>query len=267
MKPAFLLLALLAAGCGDAAARSAGDRPVAAIADPFRTVQAGTLVTLDGSDSYDPDNAAPAFPHGVVEFVWTLSAPAASSAALSYSTDGKATFVTDVAGDFTGELVVIDEDGRESVPQPFGITSELLGGSGLYVFLTWGFGPGTDFDIHLLLGNADFLDPEFDCHYANASPDWGAPGSLNDPVLNDENDTPESLDLTKPQEGSYRVMVHAYAGADTPRVTIAHDGVVLAAREIALVHDDVWIVGTVAYSSSNSAPSFVADDSIFPDPS
>ena len=76
-------------------------RPVA-IAGPAQSVSRNSLVTLDGSQSFDPD-------HDALHYAWVLIAtPAGSSAALAASTTAGPTFTADLAGDYVAQLIVSD---------------------------------------------------------------------------------------------------------------------------------------------------------------
>lgn len=71
-------------------------------AGPDQTVQVGVLVQLDGSGSNDIDDDA-------LTYLWTLiSQPAGSLAALSSATAINPTFVADLVGTYTLELIVND---------------------------------------------------------------------------------------------------------------------------------------------------------------
>jgi hypothetical protein len=67
-----------------------------------QTVTTGTLVTLDGSESFDANSDA-------LTFLWTVvSIPDGSGAALSSNTSVKTTFITDLEGDYIFEVKVSD---------------------------------------------------------------------------------------------------------------------------------------------------------------
>ncbi|MDH5331543.1 MAG: PKD domain-containing protein [Aquincola sp.] len=71
-------------------------------AGPAQNVGVGTLVTLDGRASSDPNGDA-------ITFAWTLSTrPAGSVATLSNPTAAQPTFTPDVAGTYIATLVVSD---------------------------------------------------------------------------------------------------------------------------------------------------------------
>lgn len=271
------MVLLFATGCASASAGGlSGERPIAVLADPFQSVLAGQSATFDASDSYDPDDPAPAFPHGIEEFRWTLlSLPAGSVATVDHWTDGLGTIAADVAGDYAGELVVVDADGRESEPAAFGVTADPIDPEmeGLLVRLTWE-SDGRDLDLHVVLNGAAYKDPLLDCHYANAAPDWGEPGDVGDCRLEQdftEGPGPELARVRLPQQASYGVFAHVFSddgfGASSPTVLIARDGVLVGESAISgLLNGHVWSVGTIAYADSGSAPTFTPDGATFPEP-
>jgi mono/diheme cytochrome c family protein len=80
---------------------TANNRPPVADAGSDLVVDVGDTVTLDGSGSSDPEGDR-------LSFLWQLSTPAGSSAALSDVTAVRPTFVADVAGPYQVTLVVND---------------------------------------------------------------------------------------------------------------------------------------------------------------
>jgi hypothetical protein len=80
-------------------------------AGPNQTVQAGALVTLDGSASSDPTGQLP------LTYAWSfVSQPNGSSATLSDPTIVHPTFTPNVAGSYVIQLVVTDVAGLSSAP-------------------------------------------------------------------------------------------------------------------------------------------------------
>jgi hypothetical protein len=101
---AALVLAAVLTACGGGGG-SATPPPIngapVAHAGPAQTVVAGTLVTLDGSASTDPDNDP-------ISFGWTLAAPTGSTATLSGGSSARPAFTPDLAGVYTATLTVSD---------------------------------------------------------------------------------------------------------------------------------------------------------------
>ena len=91
--------------------------PTAAIA-PLGAVHVGSLVTLDGSGSTDPDGNS-------LTYHWTLSPPAGSSAVLSDPGAVLPTFTADVTGTYDVQLVV--NDGTQDSPLALASFSSLNG--------------------------------------------------------------------------------------------------------------------------------------------
>ena len=83
-----------------------------------QTVHAGSLVTLDGSGSTDPDLNYP------LTYAWTLKqVPAGSTAALTGADTATPSFTADVMGDYVVELVVTDADLWPSLPDTVKIST------------------------------------------------------------------------------------------------------------------------------------------------
>jgi len=76
-----------------------------------QTVYVGTLVTLDGNNSYDPDVNYP------LNYAWEiLSKPESSAAELKDPASLNPTFIADLIGDYTIRLIVTDSLGLSSIP-------------------------------------------------------------------------------------------------------------------------------------------------------
>ena len=101
-------------GSTSVAVRTEGDSggntpPLATAASPQLSASPGSLVTLDGSASADPDGDA-------IAYLWVLSTPDSSASALGAETSAVATFTPDVAGVYVAQLTVVDTNGAASVP-------------------------------------------------------------------------------------------------------------------------------------------------------
>jgi hypothetical protein len=90
---------------------STSDAPPVANAGPSQTITAtGTLVHLDGTQSYDLAGLA-------IAYQWSfVSRPAGSNAALTGPKTSKPSFTADVPGDYSVQLVVTDSLGTVSSP-------------------------------------------------------------------------------------------------------------------------------------------------------
>jgi hypothetical protein len=87
------------------------DAPPVANAGPDQTITAiGTVVQLNGSQSYSPGGLP-------ITYQWsTLSKPAGSNATLTGPTTATPSFVADVGGDYSIQLIVTDSLGTASSP-------------------------------------------------------------------------------------------------------------------------------------------------------
>jgi lysophospholipase L1-like esterase len=99
------LLILLSCGGGGVnetpkATQSETNHTPVAFAGPNQTVLTGSIVTLDGSGSYDPDNDS-------LTYSWALTqVPNGSTAILSNSNAVRTTFIPNVSGVYVAKLVV-----------------------------------------------------------------------------------------------------------------------------------------------------------------
>lgn len=191
----------------------------------------GTVIALDGAASVDPDG-----PDGrPVTYEWlVLERPEGSTSMPRESLPGggpdgppddsrtpAAAFFVDMAGRYTLELRVTDEQGLsndacdaaddrivviDSRPRPE-----------VEVLLEYGPVEGADLDLHLKHPNGDWFIAPGDCYYGNPTPDWGFLGDRSDDpnLLTDAPGEPERLLLARPENtedlGSpYTVGVHGY---------------------------------------------------------
>jgi hypothetical protein len=175
----------------------------------------------------------------IVAWRWELGGrPAGSSAEPPSPADAQDTiFMADIAGDYTLNLVVTDDEGNIGMCT-FVVTA--VPSEGLRVEMYWNPpdrscdatpGPGcdpTDVDLHLLHPSAPhwFQDPDpgapqLDCYYGNCNAssgmvlEWDALGADDNPRLDlddVEGHGPENINIDTPVTGHvYTVGVHYYA--------------------------------------------------------
>lgn len=91
--------------------------PPVAEAGPPQTVAAGTLVTLDGSGSYDPEG-------GAITYAWQFTTrPSGSLAAFTDPALANPTFTADLRGEYKIDLLVTDSARLESQPDEVIVTA------------------------------------------------------------------------------------------------------------------------------------------------
>lgn len=111
-------------------------------------------------------------------------------------------------------------------------------GSGYSIALSWSATQGNnpnlpDLDLHLLRAPGNWNQAPADCYFANANPDWGAPGAANNPELQDDCNgfgcSSENITLDQPEaEAVYRIGVHyrfAQGGMPEARIAIYSGGI------------------------------------------
>jgi hypothetical protein len=200
--------------------------------------------TWFGIDSYDVDSG------NIVEYNWSLvDIPAGSASSMPVGGANRGPFVPDVAGEYTGKLIVVNNIGVES--EPCEVTVTARPSENLWVELFWSV-PNDDLDLHLLndSGNTESGD---DCYYSNCTPltqiffpvDWGIPGNTDDNPMLDLDDIPgvgpENININSPaSNGFYTVIVHDYTGS-TPDFRGANEATI-----------NIYINGTLAWSGTKS---------------
>lgn len=104
-------------GVGDACDSSL---PPTANAGPDQALRAGTLVQLDGSNSFDDNTAS-----NELDYHWSwVSKPVDSEATLFSFYTSTPNFFADVIGTYTVQLVVTDQDGNSSAPDTVELSTE-----------------------------------------------------------------------------------------------------------------------------------------------
>ena len=183
--------------------------------------------TWVGSDSYDPSGGV------IVDYSWSLlSMPAGSTVSMPAGAANRSPFIPDMAGDYTGQLIVTNDIGINS--EPCEVILNSTPAENLWIEMYWEFA-NDDMDLHLIAPGGTYNNLITDCYYANCTPavewiydmDWGTAGYEGDDPsldLDDINGTgPENINILDPQtNGVYTVVVHDYRGS-TPDVYDAND--------------------------------------------
>ena len=218
-----------------------------AIVDCPDNVDPPTTITLDGSDSFDPNGYTP------LSYRWSLTEqPEGSTSELTESTSEYSSLFIDLSGSWQVDLTVENSVGVPSVPyrcEIEAIPSEIIN-----VELTWNTG-GSDLDLHLIQEGYDMNEKPGDCCWCNPNPSWGEAGTGDDPTLALDNRLgfgPENIELEAPQDGDYYVKVHYYeddsgAGTTTATVKIWLDGEKVSERSMVLTENQVWDVGYIRW--------------------
>ena len=192
---------------------SEGDKPIAActvapnpVHPPFESAQ------WDGRGSTDPEGQT------ITTYTWSLvSRPSGSSVGMpSCSGPVCGSFTPDLAGTYTGRLVVKTADGRTSDPADCDLTA--VPTEDLWIEMFWAHNDD-DMDLHLLAPGGTVNSSTTDCYYANCTwggLEWGAAGASDNPTL-DLDDIPgvgpENINISSPASGNYTVVVVDYTGS------------------------------------------------------
>jgi len=122
-------------------------------------------------------------------------------------------FTPQIAGDYSLELTVTDDDGMSDscVANVAAIASE-----GLRIEMFWDTN-NSDMDTHLLHpdGMRWFTSP-WDCYFSNCvggGPNWYSPGTDDNASLDIDNTSgfgPENINIPVPHDGTYRIGIHAW---------------------------------------------------------
>jgi hypothetical protein len=221
--------------------------PVAVIDGPANAAPLDTI-SLDGSDSYDPEGFA------ITGYTWTLTdAPVGSGASLTTSVPDSTSMFLDIAGHYEVQLRVANEIGLSSAPEKYEV--DAIPSDRVHVELLWDT-PNTDLDLHMLYGlDATFFNHPNDCCWCNPNPNWGASlDSLDNPLLALDDISgygPENINIEDPEDGTFPLRVHFFedngGGATIATVRIYIDGILEDSFSRVLLRDEVWDVATVRW--------------------
>ncbi len=248
-------------------------------------INQNTPITVDGSDTTEPDGDP-------FTFAWSLVERPADSVAVPVSTTSpQVRVIADALGRYVVRLRATDVYGA------FDEADVELLPRDLAVVLTWQAtddADNVDYDLHLVapggtLGDygtcpVDCADVDFcaefsdehvdscrsaglDCAFANRSPEWGSSGRADDPRL-DVDDVggsgPEVITLDAPADGSYRVSVHAcrVGAAGDATITVFDQGTIIGTvGPQRLTADQVWLASVLVRGDGTwnvvSAPGIV----------
>jgi hypothetical protein len=211
----------------------------------------------NGVQSEDPN-----YSWNELSFWWTLvSKPAGSTATLPNQDMSERILIPDMAGTYTGQLIVCNP--LEECSDPCQASFEGIPTQDLWVEMFWAHA-GDDMDLHLIAPGGQYWSTSSDCHWRNMNPDWGAPGSsVDDPVL-DLDDIPgtgpENINLGNPGPGTYMVTVHdhtsnSYAQVNDVTVNVYSGGGLACTTTIPISGEDsVNNVFEVEYPSGTCTP-------------
>lgn len=230
------------------------EAPVAVIA-PLGNGAPGQTITLDGTGSSDPDGDTP------ITYKWTLrSKPLSSNTTIAAPTQASTSMALDplLPGAYEVQLDVADSQGVKSC-QPARAQVVAAPAQKLLIEVFWD-NPDTDLDLHVLRNTTATigLAPD-DCYYQNRTPDWGQPGTSDDPELSRDALTgygPEVFGYVNPIDATFRVVVFFANDHLTPTpaskatLRVYEYGVLKAELSKTLVGTgDIWVAADVTWPS------------------
>ena len=229
---------------------------------------------LDGSESVDSDGES----KENLKYLWNFSTtPGGISLDIvddsnragtplngdSSNKISRAAFQAKIKGAYTVRLIVINDKGISSIPAECTVNAE--SDDDLAVKLLWN-NKNADIDLHLIRPDGTFGDNQSDCYYWNCSPqysgerpDWGVEGETkDDPFLDIDNTDgigPETVSINKPENGTYKVTVHAYDTSKGPTTAVvkayAHGTEEKTASLLMNKTDTCWDVFTIEVSDGD----------------
>lgn len=249
----------------------------------------GTTLFINGSKSFAPAGKPTIFSWSVTGPSGAPVLPVMPNASAEAVTYGPVTTL----GAYKVELKVFDEVDGKVIP---GCSTaqwivEVKKETPLVVEVTWdtpgdpnqqdvGPGVGADLDLHMHDGHGTqedydgdglpdgWFDFAHDVFWYDTSPDWGAPGEADDPVLTMEDPDgkgPERVEFPLPMKGErYTIGVHCWSsygfGPSLPTVRIWLFGNLIAKiSDVLLDTGDVWEVGSVDWPTGEFVPAVGPD--------
>lgn len=186
--------------------------PDPSLLKPLDTVQ------LDAGGSTDPDAG-----DGIGEYIYTvLARPDGSTSRIvpQAGNNALASFIVDMAGDYTIQLQIRDTRGVLSCNKAV-VELKAVPREKIHVELTWST-PEGDFDVHLVKPGSAIWSA--DCSPSNKTPNWVAFGNPTFAFDDKHGYGPEEIDLDNPGSGVYGVYVHYYDswGEHSPATVTLH---------------------------------------------
>lgn len=258
--------AVLLVGCSDYSINTSVETPPevvpeppqmepVAIAGPSLRIKRLEEAVLDASLSFDPDQEEAELAH----LWWVAEEPEEAVYSVSDLESPAPVFSGETLGVYEVGLLVIDEDGLESL-NPAATQIEIVGWEQLEVQLTWDI-PDVDLDLHLVRPGGSYYSETEDCYFGNPLPDWGVQGeSTDDPYLDADSESsggPETITLERPEEGTYELFVHYFSERDasyiyaTPTLEIWAEGQLLGSQTGPKLYNagKVWKAGSLDWST------------------
>jgi hypothetical protein len=235
-----------------------GEGPVAVCSvDPASAMPFETLRWY-GDQSFDTNDRP------IDEYQWSIAAFPDGSAATLVGDGPIRTTEADLAGDYTAQLVVVNDLGQ--VSEPCLATATVIPTEDLWIEMYWTHA-GDDMDLHLLAPDG-VPRSESDCYYINCDEgqvlDWGVEGYDGDDPHLDLDDIagtgPENVNIADPADGVYTVFVHdfhisVYEDPNPVTVKVYIDGELVET----FVHDMLgegfeWYVCEIDWASRTVTP-------------
>ncbi len=261
--------------------------PTAKLKCEPETVSVYQWATMDASDSTDSDGES----KENLRYLWNFSStPGGISLDIvddsnragsplngnSSNKVNRAAFQAKIKGAYTVRLVVINDKEISSIPAE--CTINAVSDDDLAVKMLWN-NKNADIDLHLIKPDGTFGDNQTDCYfwncspqYSGARPDWGVEGETkDDPFLDIDNTDgigPETVTINKPENGLYKVTVHAYDTTKGPSTVVvkayAHGVEEKSASLLMSQTDTCWDVFTIEVADGTEEKKKITVNEITP---